>query len=99
LLTEIEQKTKEVKDLQKQRFGVNGDLFKKRQELVKPLQDKIFNAVQELAQKDNLSFIFDKSSDNMVMLFSSPRYDKSDDILKNMGYSPNSKSKKEKTSK
>ena len=84
---EIEQKEKEVKDLQKQRFGVSGDLFKKRQDLVKPLQDKIYNAVQDLAQKDNYAIIFDKSSD-MTMLYTNPKYDKSDDILKALGYSP-----------
>ncbi len=83
--TDIEQKEQAVKDLQKQRFGVNGDLFKKRQELVKPLQDKIYNAVQDLAEKQNLAIIFDKSSD-LTMLYSSPKYDKSDEILKAMGY-------------
>jgi outer membrane protein len=83
---EIEQKNSEAKDLQKQRFGVNGDLFKKRQELVKPLQDKIYNAVQALAEKANLSVIFDKSSD-LTMLYTSPKYDRSDDILKDLGYS------------
>ena len=83
--SEIEQKEQAVKDLQKQRFGVNGDLFKKRQELVKPLQDKIYNAVQDMAEKQNLAVIFDKSSD-MTMLYSSPKYDKSDEILKAMGY-------------
>jgi len=82
---EIEQKEQAVKDLQKQRFGVSGDLFKKRQELVKPLQDKIYNAVQDLAEKQNFSVIFDKSSD-LTMLYSSPKYDKSDEILKAMGY-------------
>ena len=85
--SEIETKEQAVKDLQKQHFGVNGDLFKKRQELVKPLQDKIYNAVQDLAQKENLAIIFDKSSD-MTMLYSSPKYDKSDEVLKAMGYSP-----------
>jgi len=85
---EIETKEQAVKDLQKQHFGVNGDLFKKRQELVKPLQDKIYNAVQDLAEKDNLAIIFDKSSD-FTMLFANPKYDKSDEILKNMGYNVN----------
>jgi outer membrane protein len=82
---EIEQKEQAVKDLQKQRFGVNGDLFKKRQELVKPIQDKIYNAVQDLAEKQNFSVIFDKSSD-LTMLYTSSKYDKSDEILRNMGY-------------
>jgi outer membrane protein len=84
--TEIEQKEKDVKELQKQRFGVNGDLFKKRQELVKPLQDKIYNAVQALAERENLAVIFDKSSD-LTMLYTSVKYDKSDEILKDLGYS------------
>lgn len=83
---EIAQKEQAVKDLQKQHFGVNGDLFKKRQELVKPIQDKVFNAVQDLAQKDNLAIIFDQSSDDVTMLYANPKYDKSDEILRNMGY-------------
>ncbi|HXP48663.1 MAG TPA: OmpH family outer membrane protein [Bacteroidia bacterium] len=83
---EIEQKEQEVKDLQKQRFGVNGDLFKKRQELVKPLQDKIYNAVQALAERENLAVIFDKASD-LTMLYTNVKYDKSDEILKDLGYS------------
>lgn len=93
---EIEAKEQAVKDLQKQRFGVNGDLFKKRQELVKPIQDKVYNAVQDLAEKDNLAIIFDKSSD-MTILYSNPKYDKSDDVLRNMGYNPGSEEKKKKT--
>jgi len=83
---EIEKKEQEAKDLQKQRFGVSGDLFKKRQELVKPLQDKIYAAVQALAERENLAVIFDKSSD-MTMLYSNVKYDKSDEVLKDMGYS------------
>lgn len=90
---EIETKEQAVKDLQKQRFGVNGDLFKKRQELVKPIQDKVYNAVQDLAEKDKLGIIFDKSSD-MTILYSDPKYDKSDEILRNMGYNPGSEQKK-----
>jgi outer membrane protein len=87
--TEIEQKEQAVKDLQKQRFGVSGDLFKKRQELVKPLQDKIYNAVQTLAERENLAVIFDKASD-LTMLYTNIKYDKSDEILKDMGYSTGS---------
>ncbi len=72
---------------------MNGDLFKKRQELVKPIQDKVYNAVQDLAEKDKLGIIFDKSSD-MTILYSDPKYDKSDEILRNMGYNPGSEQKK-----
>ncbi len=83
--TEIIAKEKEVKDLQKQRFGVDGDLFKKRQELVKPIQDKVYNAIKELADKQTIAVIFDKSSD-LTMLYTNPRYDKSEDVLEAMGY-------------
>lgn len=84
---EIQQKEQVVKDLQKQHFGVNGDLFKKRQELVKPIQDKVYNAVQDLATKTSLAIIFDASSDNLSILYANPKYDKSDEILRSMGYS------------
>lgn len=82
---EILNKEKEVKDFQKEKFGYQGDLFKKKQELVKPIQDKIYNAVKKFAEDQNYAFIFDKSSD-LIMLFANARYDKSDDILKAMGY-------------
>jgi outer membrane protein len=78
-------KEKDAKDLQKQRFGVDGELFKKRQELVKPIQDKVYNAVKTLAEKGGYSIIFDKSSD-MTMLYTSAKLDKSDDVLELMGY-------------
>lgn len=84
---EIEAKEKAAKDLQKQRFGVGGDLFKKREDLVKPIQDKVYNAVKALAEKDNYAVIFDKSSD-LTMLYTSPKYDKSDEVLESMGYKP-----------
>lgn len=87
---EIGQKEKDVKDLQKQRFGYEGDLFKKKQELVKPIQDKIYNAVKKLATDQSYAVIFDKSSD-LIMLYTNPKYDKSDDILLALGYKPAAK--------
>src|SRR6188508_2554191 len=87
---EINTKEKDVKELQKQRFGFEGDLFKKKQELVKPIQDKIYNAVKKLAQDGSYAVIFDKSSD-LVMLYTNPKYDKSDDILTALGYKPQGK--------
>jgi outer membrane protein len=83
---EIINKEKEAKDLQKQRFGTDGDLFKKRMELVKPIQDKVYNAVKTVAEKSGLAIVFDKASD-MMMLYASTKYDKSDDILVFLGYS------------
>ena len=84
-LDEIAEKEKEAKDLQKEKFGVDGELFKKRQELVKPIQDKVFNAIKAYAEKGLYVAIFDKASD-LTILYSSPKYDKSDDILVALGY-------------
>ncbi|MCC7233520.1 MAG: OmpH family outer membrane protein [Bacteroidia bacterium] len=84
---EITQKEKDVKDLQKKRFGYEGDLFKKKQELVKPIQDKIYNAVKKMATDQSYAVVFDKSGD-LIMLYTNPKYDKSDEILLAMGYKP-----------
>lgn len=75
----------ELKDLQKQRFGFNGDLFKKRQELVQPVQDKVFDAVQKVAQLRSYDFVFDKASGGATMLFTNPQYDISEEVLKKLG--------------
>lgn len=88
---EITAKEKEVKDFQKQKFGFEGELFKKKQELVKPIQDKIFNAVKKLATDQGYAVIFDKSSEHLTMLYTNPKYDKSDDILLSMGYKAGTK--------
>ena len=87
---EIVLKEKDAKDLQKEKFGVDGALFKKRQELVKPIQDKVYGAVKTLAEKGIYAAIFDKSSD-LTMLYTNPKFDKSDDILKALGYKPGAK--------
>jgi len=81
---EIVSKEKEAKDLQKKRFGYEGDLFKKREELVKPIQDKIYNAVQKLAATRMYDFVLDKSG-GITVIFSDPKLDKSDDILRSLG--------------
>jgi outer membrane protein len=84
---EIAQAELEAKELQKRRFGLNGDLFKKREELIKPIQDKIFKAIKELAEGGNYMVIFDKSNQSSI-IFASPKYDKSDRVLKKMGIKP-----------
>ena len=83
---EIVQKEKEVRKLQEKRFGEDGDLHKKRQELVKPIQEKVFNAIEEIANDKNYAFVFDKAN-NPKLLFASPRYDISDQVLDKLGYS------------
>lgn len=87
---EITNKEKEVKEFQKQKFGYEGELFKKKQELIKPIQDKIYNAVKKIATEQAFAVIFDKSGD-LVMLYTNPKYDKSDDVLEAMGYKAGNK--------
>jgi len=81
---ELYNKTKEVRDLQKKRFGFEGDLFKKRQELVKPVQDRVYTAIQKLAVEKQYDFILDKS-EGITVIFADPKLDKSDDVLRLMG--------------
>jgi outer membrane protein len=77
-------KEKEIRDLQKRRFGYEGDLFKERQRLVKPIQDKVYNAIQKLALARSYDFVLDKS-EGITIIFADPKLDKSDDLLKEMG--------------
>ncbi|MEI6766733.1 MAG: OmpH family outer membrane protein [Bacteroidota bacterium] len=84
---EIIQKEKEAKDLQKKRFGKDGDLFKKRQEIIKPIQDKVYDAVEDLANAQGYAFILDKTG-NTSMLYANAKYDKSDEVLSKLGYKP-----------
>ena len=78
-------KEKDYKDLQRKYFGREGDLFKKRQGLIKPIQDDVFNAVQELAAEGSYAVIFDKSG-SLTMLYTNPKYDLSDQVLEKLGY-------------
>ncbi|HSN62324.1 MAG TPA: OmpH family outer membrane protein [Ferruginibacter sp.] len=81
---ELYNKEKELRDLQRRRFGFEGDLFKKRQELIKPIQDRVYNAVQKLAIDKQYDFILDKS-EGITIIFADPKLDKSEDVLKNLG--------------
>jgi outer membrane protein len=81
---EILEKEREAKNLQIKYFGPEGDLFKKRQELIQPIQEKIFNAIQDIADTRNYAFIFDKAS-GATILYASPRNDISDDVLDEIG--------------
>jgi outer membrane protein len=83
---EIAAKERAVAEKEQAKFGYEGELFKKRQELVKPIQDKIYNAVVELAKTRGYDFIFDKASGGPYMLYADPKNDKSDEILKALGY-------------
>jgi outer membrane protein len=80
---EIFNKEKELRDLQKKRFGFEGDLFKRRQELVKPIQDKVYSAVQKLAVARQYDLVLDKS-EGITIIFADPKLDRSDDVLKEL---------------
>ena len=82
---EIISKEHAVKDLQAKYFGPDGDLAKKRQELVKPIQDAVYKAVKELSAEGSYAIIFDTASGASI-LYSNPRYDLSDEVLKKLGY-------------
>lgn len=77
-------KEKELRDLQRKRFGFEGDLFKKRQELVKPIQDRVYNAVQRISVARGYDLVLDKS-EGITVIFADPKLDRSEDVLRNMG--------------
>jgi outer membrane protein len=84
---EIVDKEKGAKDFQRQKFGPDGELSQKSTSVIKPIQDRVAKAVQGVAEAENLDMIFDKNSE-VIMLFASPRYDKSDDVIKRLGLKP-----------
>jgi outer membrane protein len=81
----IVSKEKEIKDLQNKYFGVEGELFKKREELVKPIQDEILKAIKTIAAEGSYAVIFDTASGGNI-LFANPKYDLSDQVLQKLGY-------------
>jgi outer membrane protein len=81
---ELFNKEKEIRDLQKKRFGYEGDLFKERQKIVKPIQDRVYNAVQKMAVARAYDFVLDKS-EGITIIFADPKLDKSDDVLRELG--------------
>ncbi|MDB5014350.1 MAG: hypothetical protein JWQ25_2552 [Daejeonella sp.] len=84
---EIIEKEKTVKEYQKTKFGFEGDLFQQRTKLIKPIQDRVAKAVQAVADNQGLDMIFDKNSE-IMLLYASPRLDKSNDVVTRLGYKP-----------
>ena len=78
-------KEKEVKDLQNKYFGMEGDLFKKREELVKPIQDEILKAIKDIAVEGAYAVIFDTAAGGNI-LFANPKFDISDQVLEKLGF-------------
>jgi outer membrane protein len=85
---DIIEKEKAAKEFQRQKFGPEGDLFQTRAKLLKPIQDKVTTAIADLAKSKFLDFIFDKSSESTMMIYSSSNYDLSNDVIIRLGYKP-----------
>jgi len=83
---EIKKKEKDVKDLQRKRYGTSGDRFRKEQELMKPIQDEVFNAIKDISVNGNYGIVFDVAASNVVTVYTDPKYDISEDVLKKLGY-------------
>jgi outer membrane protein len=83
---EIIAKEKEANELKKKYFGADGELFKKRQSLMKPIQDEVYTAIQEISKEKDYGMVFDKGS-SMNIIFTSPKLDVSDLVLQKLGYS------------
>ena len=81
---EIMSAEKRVREMQKDKFGPEGALFKKRQDLVRPIQEKVYNAIEDFAEQKGFDFIFDANSSTGI-IFANPRYDKTDDIKRELG--------------
>jgi outer membrane protein len=80
----IKKKEAELKEYQKKVFGFGGLFFLKKQELIKPIQDKVWDAVDKVAKKNSLAIVFDKSGE-LVMIYTDPRYDYTDFVLEELG--------------
>lgn len=91
--SEIAKKEEELKAYQRKVFGFEGLFFLKKQELIKPLQDKVFEAVEKVAKSNRLAIIFDKAGE-LVMIYTDPRHDYTDFVLEELGLGdPNDKVK------
>lgn len=82
---ELAEKDRAIKELQKRFFGPGGELFQKRQELIKPIQDEVYAVIKDIAESSNYAIIFDTASGSNI-LFTDPKYDKSDEVLEKLGY-------------
>ena len=85
--SEIKSKEEDVKEFQHLKFGFEGELFKQRSKLIKPIQDRVSKAIQAMAEALQLDMVFDKNSE-VTFLYASPRLDKSNDVVTRLGYKP-----------
>jgi outer membrane protein len=88
---------KDLMEFRQDKFGTDGELFKKRVQLVKPIQDKLFDAVQKVAKQEGLDYVFDKAS-GVQMLYANPKYDKTFEVMEELGI-PLTENETQKTNK
>ena len=81
----------DAKELQRKRFGTDGDLYNKREELIKPIQDRVFTAIEEYARERAYAFVFDKAGD-LTIVYADSKFDINDAILAKLGVVANNKS-------
>lgn len=82
---EINKKREEIQNLQRKYFGPKGELYQKRQDLVRPIQEEVYSAIETIASRGNYAVIFDAAGRSNI-LYTDPNYDRSDDVLKELGY-------------
>jgi len=85
---DIIEKEKKAKELQRVKFGPEGELFQMRIKLLKPIQDKVATVVSETAKNKFIDFVFDKSSESTMMIYASSSYDISNDVILRLGFKP-----------
>ncbi|MFC0186121.1 periplasmic chaperone for outer membrane proteins Skp [Pseudarcicella hirudinis] len=95
-LKAISEKEKEAKDMQNKVFGINGELIKKKQDIIKPILDEISKALEKVVRQKRLDFVFDKSSDGLTMVYTNPVHDYTDYVMEELGISPEQIKDKEK---
>jgi len=82
---QLEQRRQELQELKRKYFGPEGQLYQKRQELVRPIQEEVYTAIETIASRGNYAVIFDAAGESN-MLYTDPSYDKSDEVLQELGY-------------
>lgn len=81
---QIVNKEKQARELQRQKFGEKGELFQERQKMIRPIQDKVYAAVETVVQKQSIDFVLDKSTGANI-LYANPKYDITDDVFRELG--------------
>ena len=84
-LVEISEKEAEALEFQKKKFGVDGELFRERQRLIKPIQEKVYKAIKDVARSNGYAIMMDKAG-STTLIYTNPKYNKSDAVLKELGF-------------